>query len=316
MKSIKLLPYIFLYIFTISCGQNTAKNNESKIMKNYQYKTDKRTVYGMDLTVPGPYELYINDIAARKDYGTGMHNTFIEINPYVLKSGTYKFVLKLLPMPSELAKGGIQPSTIDFLKVAISSYEKTGTKEQGKSYEKIKIYPITKIDEPVPFYEVKGEFSINLPYELEGWGKGQDLSKIDKAELEKKVVAFYEKSRAILNNGDADTWSKLTEKRLNETYIFNYTFDDEKKAIEEENSDIIKLRNKNNMLPLSDYTLKLYCNNKLVCLERNPTKTFEGYEANINGWSPLIRKYKNAVTPSQIMLYLPQNSNDFVIIRK
>ena len=61
----------------------------------------------MDLTIPGPYELYINDIASRKDYGAGMHNTFIEINPYVLKSGTYSFTLKLLSMPSELEKGGI-----------------------------------------------------------------------------------------------------------------------------------------------------------------------------------------------------------------
>ena len=55
----------------------------------------------MNLSVPGPYELYINDIAARKDYSTGMHNTFIEINPYFLKSGTYNFTLRSLPVPSE-----------------------------------------------------------------------------------------------------------------------------------------------------------------------------------------------------------------------
>ena len=100
MKSFTLLLSMFLLF---SCdGQG-----KSESLENYQYKTSKRTVYGMDLTIPGPYELYINDIAARKDYGAGMHNTFIEINPYVLKSGTYNFVLKLLPMPSEAAKGGI-----------------------------------------------------------------------------------------------------------------------------------------------------------------------------------------------------------------
>ena len=270
----------------------------------------------MDLTIPGPYELYINDIAARKDYGAGMHNTFIEINPYVLKSGTYNFVLKLLPMPSEASKGGIQPSTIHFLKVAVSKFEKTGDKQQADSYEIVKTYPIPKIEKPIPYYEVKGEFTVDLPYELEGWSKGQDLSKMDKEELEKKVVAFYEKTRIILNNGDSKTWGKLTLSRLSETFVFNYTPDFEKHDIIAENATTINEKSKDNMLQLENYSLKLYANGKLVCLERNPTIEFEGYNSNILGWSPLIRKFNDAVTPSPIILYLPENSDEFVIIRK
>ena len=77
----KFLSLLFLF-FMVSCNGQEAKTQN--------YKNNKRTVYGMDLSVPGPYELYINDIAARKDYTTGMHNTFIEINPYVLKSGSKK----------------------------------------------------------------------------------------------------------------------------------------------------------------------------------------------------------------------------------
>ena len=180
----------------VSCNGQEAKTQN--------YKNNKRTVYGMDLSVPGPYELYINDIAARKDYTTGMHNTFIEINPYVLKSGTYDFTLRLLPEPSEAEKGGIQPSTAEFLKVAVSSYEKTGDKTQAKSFKEIQSYPITKIKEHVPFVEVKGKFTVDLPYELEGWSNGQDLSKMNKEELEKKVVAFYEKTRNTMNSGNAE----------------------------------------------------------------------------------------------------------------
>ena len=212
MKFFTLLLSMFLLF---SCdGQG-----KSEPLENYQYKTSKRTVYGMDLTIPGPYELYINDIVARKDDGAGMHNTFIEINPYVLRSGTYSFTLKLLPMPSELEKGGIQPSTIDFLKVAVSKFEKTGDKQQADSYEIVKTYPIPKIEKPFPLYEIKGEFTVDLPYELEGWSKGQDLSKMDKDELEKKVVAFYEKMRLVLNNGDEKTWEELTNRRLNEIFV-------------------------------------------------------------------------------------------------
>ena len=72
-----------------------------QVAKIQNYKNNKKTIYVMNLSVPGPYELYINDIAARKDYSTGMHNTFIEINPYFLKSGTYNFTLRSLPVPSE-----------------------------------------------------------------------------------------------------------------------------------------------------------------------------------------------------------------------
>ncbi|KXH85014.1 hypothetical protein AU378_04470 [Chryseobacterium kwangjuense] len=304
--------FISLFFF-LSCN---GQDKEKEIMKNYQYKTDKRPVYGMDLTVPGPYELYINDIAARKDYGTGMHNTFIEINPYVLKSGTYKFTLKLLPMPSELEKGGIQPSTIDFLKVAISSYEKTGTKKQGESYEKIKIYPISKIKEPVPFYEVKGEFSVNLPYELEGWSKGQNLSKIDKAELEKKVVAFYEKLRNSLNTGNYKLFNESGSQRTSETYVFNYTPSEEIAKFEEENNADLK-NCKDRMAPIEDYSLKIYGDGKLVMLERNLRTELYGIEKNIVGLNALIRKGKvKGYKEFPTLLYLPEGSNEFVIIRK
>lgn len=316
MKKIALLSYLFICIFTISCGQNTTKNDRAKTMENYQYKTTKRTIYGMDLTVPGPYEIYINDIVARKDYGTGMHNTFIEINPYVLKSGTYQFTLKLLPMPSEAAKGGIQPSTIDFLKVAVSSYEKTGTKEQPQSYEKIKLYPITKINKPVPFYEVKGEFTVDLPYELEGWSNGQDLSKMDKDELEKKVLAFYEKIKNSLNKGNVELFNQFNSQRTAETYIFNYTPPQEITKIEDENINDLK-NCKDRMAPIEDYSLKIYGNGKLVKLERNLRTELYGVEKNIAGMNALIRKGKvKGYKEFPTLIYLPEGSNDFVIIRK
>jgi len=109
---------------------------------------------------------------------------------------------------------------------------------------------------------------VDLPYELEAWSNGQDLSKMDRDELEKKVLGFYEKSRTILNNGDADTWLKMIQKRSSETYIFNYTDEKVKTETKQEESIIVNERNKNNMQPVIDSKMYLYGNNKLVCLER------------------------------------------------
>ena len=65
------------------------------------------------------------------------------------------------------------------------------------SYEIVKTYPITKIEKPIPFYEVKGEFTVDLPYELEGWSKGQDLSKMDKEE-QALFINLFKKYKDLL----------------------------------------------------------------------------------------------------------------------
>jgi len=68
MKKFKLLPYLFVCVFGISCGQQN-NHKENTVAQANPYKTEKRTVYGMDLAIPGPYELYINDISAVKITG-------------------------------------------------------------------------------------------------------------------------------------------------------------------------------------------------------------------------------------------------------
>lgn len=59
------------------------------------------------------------------------------------------------------------------------------------------------------------------------------------------------------------------------------------------------------MLPLENYSLKLYGGGKLISLERNKTKTFGGYDANIKGWSPLIRNDDGEITAMSIILHMP-----------
>ena len=180
--------------------------------------------------------------------------------------------------------------------------------------------PITAPTIDVPYFEQEWEVEItDLPYELEGWSKGQDLRKWDKKELEKKVVAYYQKLWHILNNGEGERWTKLTQKRINETAIFYYESEEEnQKAIKNNQQNIVKYCT-NMMIPLEDYEMKLYAEGKLVCLERKThTKEFNNKSPlDIKGWSPLIRKgKKSGAGYYNILLYLPIDSNEFVIIRK
>ena len=285
----------------------------------YFEQENERIVYALDVTIPGRYEAYINDILVETNNEMSMHNTIININQAVLKSGTYQFRIKLFSSNEELRKGGIQPDTFQFLKVGLVKYQKIAVGEGAEegTYQYLYSYPIPNLEKPVPYYEIKGKFTIDLPYELNGWSNGQDLRKWDKDKLKKKVIAYYKKLWEILNKGDVDQWQKLVKKSQEETAFFNYS-DKEylNKYIKEEKEEIIK--DKGMMAALEDYEMKIYADGRLVCLERsNHTKQVNGIDWDIKGESPLIQYGKEGGAATfPVKLYLPQGSDEFVIIRR
>ena len=315
MKSKIPLLIALLTLLIAQCQKQDKK--ETMELKEYKYNNDKRVVYGLDVTIPGPYEAYVNDILVEQSNETGMHNTLININQAILKSGTYNFRIKVYPTVGE--EKGIEPQTLSFLKVGLAKYEKIPVGEGAlpDTYQYIESYPIAKIDKPIPFYEVTGKFKVEIPYELEGWSKGQDLRKMNQKILQEKVVTYYQKLWNILNNGEGDKWIELTNTRKQETLVFNYYL---KEELENDfTKDITKINDGKQMfIPLENYILKIYADGKLVSLERNiHTKEMNGKLLDSKGWSPLIRKgKKSGAVDYPVKLYLPEDSNDFVIIRK
>ena len=302
-----------LFIFTIlsfNC------HNAQKKMETQQIPLEKQITYIIALSMRVPYELYINDIKADCDYVGA--NSGVDMNPYILKNGKYKVKLRIFPAfkagEKLIASKDIKNSNISF-----GSYIRNRETDEILNYED-KPLPITAPTIDVPYFEQEWEVELtDLPYELEGWSKGQDLRKWDKKELEKKVVAYYQKLWHILNNGEGERWTKLTQKRINETAIFYYESEEEnQKAIKNNQQNIVKYCT-NMMIPLEDYEMKLYAEGKLVCLERKThTREFNNKSPlDIKGWSPLILKgKKSGAGYYNVLLYLPQGSNEFVIIRK
>ena len=304
-----------LFIFTIllfNChnAQNTGE------MKIQQIPLEKQITYIIALSMRVPYELYINDIKADCDYVGA--NSGVDMNPYILKNGKYKVKLRIFPAfkagEKLIASKDIKNSNISF-----GSYIRNKETDEILNYED-KPLPITAPTIDVPYFEQEWDVELTeLPYELEGWSKGQDLRKWDKDKLEKKVVAYYQKLWHILNNGEGGEWTKLTQKRINETAIFYYESQEENQEAIKNNQQNIEKYCTNNMIPLEDYEMKLYAEGKLVCLERKThTKEFNNKSPlDIKGWSPLIRKgKKSGAGYYNVLLYLPQGSDEFVIIRK
>lgn len=311
MRSFFIVLSLFSFLF---CHSQDKK--EPMELKEYKYKNDKRIVYGLDVTIPGPYEAYVDDILVEKNNETSMHNTLIYLNQAILKSGIHNFKIKVFPTVGE--EKGIEPQTLTFLKVGLAKYEKIPVGEGAlpDTYEYLQSYPIAKINQRIPFYEVKGEFIAEIPYELEGWSNGQDLRKIDQKVLLKKVVDYYQRLWNILNNGDGEKYKNITQSRRQEVAIFHYS--DIQKLEESINKEKIEIEErKGRMAPLEDYEMKIYGDGKLVTLERaNHTKEMNGKVRDAKGESPLIRNGKiKGVSFFPIKLYLPKDGNDFVIIR-
>jgi len=304
---------LFIFIILLFNCHNTQNTGEIKIQ---QIPLEKQITYGISLSMRVPYELYINDIKADYDYVGG--NNGVDINPYVLKNGKYKVKLRIFPA-FKAGEKLIEFDDIEKSNISFDSYIRNKETDEILNYNSIPL-PIVAPKEDVPYFEQEWDVELTeLPYELEGWSKGQDLRKWDKDKLEKKVVAFHQKIRKILNDGNSEAWMKLIQKRFDEVCIFDYLSEKRIEKDLEEIKEDVEEYSKGTMIPLEDYELKLYAEGKLVTLERKThTKEFNNYSPlDIKGWSPLISKGTiYGAAPYPILLYLPQGSDEFVIIRR
>ena len=302
----KKILFVFI-ILLFNC------HNAQKKMGTQQIPLEKQITYGISLSMRVPYELYINDIKA--DFHYVGANSGVDMNPYILKNGKYKVKLRIFPA-FKAGKKLIEFDDIEKSNISFDSYIRNKETNEILNYNSIPL-PIVAPKEDVPYFEQEWDVELTeLPYELEGWSKGQDLRKWDKKELEKKVVAYYQKLWKMLNDGDGERFMKLWEKADDENAIYDYDTE-----IDETNkSEIadIKKHCVNRMIPLEDYEMKLYAEGRLVCLERKThTREFNNYfPLDLKGWSPLVRKGQvRGGAEFPVKLYLPEGSNEFVIIR-
>ncbi|MBM0657536.1 hypothetical protein JMN12_13480 [Capnocytophaga genosp. AHN8471] len=286
-------------------------------MKIQQIPLEKQITYMIDITTNIPVIVYVNDIKASElNMPLG---TAIDLNPYVLKNGKCKIKLQIFPL---FRRGDTLVTVENIMRCNLffGSYIRNKETDEILNYKADVALPITAPTIDVPYFEQEWEVEItDLPYELEGWSKGQDLRKWDKKELEKKVVAFHQRTRKILNEGNSEAWLKLIQKRFDEVCIFDYLSEKRIEKDLEEIKEDVEEYSKGTMIPLEDYELKLYAEGKLVTLERKThTKEFNNYSPlDIKGWSPLISKGTTyGAAPYPILLYLPQGSDEFVIIRR
>ncbi|KQB40374.1 hypothetical protein RC62_264 [Flavobacterium aquidurense] len=123
---------------------------------------------------------------------------------------------------------------------------------------------LPKVTVDVPYIELKGEFEAMVPYELEGWSKGMDLSKEDPKKLEEEVLGRMKEIASLYQNKDIEGLVREQYKRMQEvdqSYYFNTKKNSEELLVELQES-----LNESKKTELLEGKMKLMANGKLVTI--------------------------------------------------
>ena len=207
----------------ISIIQNPDINSQNFVAKLTEKVKHypKEPIYYMRLAKANcVIEVLVNDYLVHEDYELSNYATPIRINHGILKSGKQKLTYRVYPTGDLMKESyGSDEATVntltDLTSVSIKIIQMDNKGEQKLKDEVVVMQHNSLTDKKgdfiasgKPFYEYTFEFQAEVPYELEGWTKGQDLTKLDQKLLETKALEFHTMYQKIYENEDADALAK------------------------------------------------------------------------------------------------------------
>lgn len=232
------------------------------------------------------YELYpnlncsgivlINDVPVfsflGKDTNEGIMDGSVPINHVVLQSGKYNVTGKIFPRFGQKTLTENDGMEISFNVSDIDNWKETKHSFFPQlSTPEASFDRNNKVTSPLkglPYFEIKTEIEIELPFVLDGWQNSIDLTKLDETVLKQKVIEYYTQLHAILKEHNASKFLELSREK-EELQTKAFYFNSIRK--QEIRDSIINLFNKNlEVLPLNPDELKLeiFGYGKLVSLLR------------------------------------------------
>lgn len=323
IKRKQMILSVFSLLCLYACENHTKKVENFKtktIMTDTipQYPKEKQKSYVLHLNTKTPYELYFDDILINSEDDFGISQS-IQLNPYLLQNGTYIVRIRYLPRPnSSLGDNLLQPEDVYYSsdsKWNIYFLELTLNNERPLGYEDTIDYASAALEvipppSAVPFWDQEWEVEVkNIPYDLRGWRDGEDLSVWDQEELEKEVLAYYQKVRNMMDQGLVFDFMDITSRKDIELAIATYSTTEEYQDMRLANIANIEKECVGKMRPIDYYEMRLFAHGKLVGLQI-PFGEFKD-------WSVLMSDDDEEGTSSwNILLYRPKDGKDFVPIRK
>jgi hypothetical protein len=320
-----LLCLIFITGLT-ACSQNkneimqntniNANNIVEEITKQIKYyPSEKQYTFNYNNHMCY-FEILVNDMPLFKEYEEAQTGSAFLINDAIFKSGKQKVTYKIYPASSE-----VLPDNTD-LKLTLSSYDQKNKNADDVTYME---YSIPKNEKKVTenyskytfsgagkiFYE--GSFDINVEVQYTNqypFEKAQDLRKMDKKELEIKLLKEYNKVRSIYQSKDKDKVARLLFDKLKNQMVAEYASPEKVKAAWNEAGEIL-FNSDIEILPIEKYQIRFFANGRLVALYT------DGSNPKTKGDNALICNMKSGYGKGLLELkhlfYIPQGETEFKV---
>ena len=272
------IKIIFLLLL-IGCNSREKKQVQLANKNNQMNIENVKFYINYDLFMS--YEVYINDVKIINEHNSGPASGYEDLNPF-LRQGENIVRLKSYVFGDE-SLYDIEEDLVKSMKLEIWTSD-----VNDDNIKKIKSFAMPDIKTPKPFViDLEWTFEVENPYSLEVWNNTKDLTKLDKEELEKKVVTKFNEYRNMLNFGNASMFMNEQEKSNQEVFKSLYYSDETIK--QELETSFFELQ-KNIMMALDNYEMKFYANGRLVTLERRDIKPImtKTKKINIFGQSALL----------------------------
>jgi hypothetical protein len=229
---IKSLFLVFWGLLTLGSFAQNTKNKENgsteyrdkikniyKEVKRYDYNPTYQLKVNTNLCT---YEAYVNDILVDFSFTAGRTagEQNIDIPQFILKSG--KQSIRFRVYPKAIKKGVLEnlvDKNADFsIRIVHGEYYKM----KFADFKEVFRMKLPKVEQDVPYIELKGEFEAIVPYKVEGWSNGVDFSKEDPKKLEEEVLGRLKEIASLYETKDIEGLAKEHYKYLTEYYKSMY----------------------------------------------------------------------------------------------
>ncbi|MCW3162486.1 hypothetical protein [Chryseobacterium oryctis] len=333
----KLILSVIIITSFLACSQEknqimqntniTADNIVEEISQEIKHYASEK-IYGLGYSNDKCYfEMFVDGVRVyKKSNSIITGSTAVEINHLLFKSGKHTVSYKMYPMLKEEKHYPEKPlyTLVDdsILEFDLYSYDK---KNKGADDIEHLKYEVPKIETKVTpnystykfegtgktYYEGSFDINVDVPYELHPpFENAQDLRKMDKKELEKKLLTKYKEIWSVYQNKESDNIARIEYDMLKNLFISNYA----SKETIKENWDVFYNVYKSpsfQMQPIEKYKLEFFAEGKMVALMLDTTDN--RFRGNTALWAKV--DYDGGLRPLFLnrYFYIPQGETEFKV---
>ena len=309
----KLINVLLLSCFLFSCGQ--APKTDKQIIKEAmqviempkQYKQEPFYYAGI-YSANIKWELFVNDTQTFAHYQGKITSPIVPLNYNILGSGKQKITFRIYPPNGQAVLGEYAAFRLRLF------YNKNFRDKEDPEIPILNFELPYEETKDLPYFEKSFEFEAQVPYQMTGWTKSKDLTKVP--DLEKKVVKKIEALRTILENKDSEAYFQAVMPRSKEQFICLYATQQEiENSFQEDsltNGQLSKILDDIQILPITDYQIILEPNNRIVKLRQKDDDSFtDGIK-----FKAIDKEDKHEINGCYLFsFHIPEGSDELEVIR-